>query len=139
MVWLKRLNDLYKLYPEIKHTLPSFLKLHKSLKRQGMGPKNVESFVDILKSGTHDIPAIQIQLEYLKCQVEAMRHQESKLISEVNNLNNHLTYLQSLKQSYNESCDGLIQNIVYLENKEKRLKTTIERYQNSQETIKSKG
>jgi hypothetical protein len=61
---LKRLNDLYKLYPEIKHTLPSFLKLHKSLKRQGIGPKNVESFVEILKSAAYDIPAIQIQLEY---------------------------------------------------------------------------
>jgi hypothetical protein len=80
---LKRLNGLYKIYPEIKHTLPSFLKLHKSLKRQGMGPKNVNSFVDILKSGTYDIPSIQIQLEYLKCQAEAMQHQESKLICEV--------------------------------------------------------
>jgi transposase len=39
---LKRLNGLYKIYPEIKH---------KSLKRQGMVPKNVNSFVDILKSG----------------------------------------------------------------------------------------
>ena len=47
---LKHLNELYQIYPEIKHTLPSFLKLHRSLKRQGMGPKNVEWFVDILKS-----------------------------------------------------------------------------------------
>lgn len=30
---LKHLNELYQIYPEIKHTLPSFLKLHKSLKR----------------------------------------------------------------------------------------------------------
>jgi exonuclease VII small subunit len=125
---LKRLNGLYKIYPEIKHTLPSFLKLYKSMKRQGMGPKNVNSFVNILKSGTHDIPAIQIQLEYLKCQVEAMQHQESKLISEVNNLHNELAYLQSLKQSYNESCNALIQNIEYLENEQKRLETFVETY-----------
>ena len=26
---LKRLNELYQLYPEIEHCLPSFLKLHK--------------------------------------------------------------------------------------------------------------
>ena len=74
---LKRLNGLYKIYPEIKHTLPSFLKVYKSMKRQGMGPKNVDSFVNILKSGTHDIPAIQIQLEYLKCEVEAIKRTTS--------------------------------------------------------------
>jgi transposase len=125
---LEHLNGLYKLYPEIKHILPSFLKLHKSLKRQGMGPKNVESFVEILRSADYDIPAIQIQLEYRKSEVEAMEHKENKLISEVNDLNNQLSYLQSLKQSYSESCSSLRQNIEYLENKQERLETFIETF-----------
>ena len=46
----------------------------------------------------------------------------------MNNLNNHLTYLQSLKQSYSESCSRLRQNVEYLENKQKLLETFIETY-----------
>jgi uncharacterized protein YbaP (TraB family) len=69
-----------------------------------------------------------LNIEYPKSEVEAMQHQENKLISEVNNLNNHLTYLQSLKQSYSESCSRLRQNVEYLENKQKLLETFIETY-----------
>jgi hypothetical protein len=39
---LKNLNELYELYPQIEHCLPSFLKLHKALKQRGLNPNNVE-------------------------------------------------------------------------------------------------
>src|SRR6476661_1960515 len=41
---LKNLNELYELYPQIEHCLPSFLKLHKVLKKRGLNPDNVEWF-----------------------------------------------------------------------------------------------
>jgi hypothetical protein len=63
-----------------------------------MVPQNVKSFADILKSAAYDIHAIQILLEYRKSEVETMEHKKNKLISEANNLNNHLAYLQSHKQ-----------------------------------------
>jgi hypothetical protein len=125
---LKHLNGLYKIYPEIKHTLPSFLKLHKSLKRQGMGPKNVEYFVEILKSGTYDIPALEIQIEYAKSDLEAMQYKKNKYIDQVNELNDRVAYLQSVEQSLIESCNGLRQNIQYLENEQERLETFTETY-----------
>ena len=33
---LKRLNQLYEIYPQIRQCLPGFLKLHKALKRKGL-------------------------------------------------------------------------------------------------------
>jgi hypothetical protein len=39
---LKRQDSLYQIYPEIEHSLPSFLKLHKGLKQRGLNPNNVE-------------------------------------------------------------------------------------------------
>jgi hypothetical protein len=39
---LKNLNELYELYPQIEHCLPSFLKLHKALKKNGLNLNNVD-------------------------------------------------------------------------------------------------
>src|ERR671926_506158 len=43
---LKNLNELYEIYPQIERCLPSFLKLHKALKKRGLNPNNVESSTD---------------------------------------------------------------------------------------------
>jgi hypothetical protein len=37
---LKNLNGLYEIYPQIEQYLPSFLKLHKVLKKKGLNPQN---------------------------------------------------------------------------------------------------
>jgi transposase len=125
---LKHLNGLYQIYPEIRQALPSFLKLHKSLKKQGMQPRNVEWFVDILKSAAYDIPALEIQIEYVKSELEAMQYKKNKSIDQVNELNDRVAYLQSVEQSLIESCNGLRQNIEYLENEQERLETFTETY-----------
>ena len=45
---LKRIDKLYRLYPEIEHCLPSFLKLHKVMKKNGLNPRKVEWFADAI-------------------------------------------------------------------------------------------
>jgi hypothetical protein len=47
---LKNLNQLYEIYPQIRHKLPSFLKLHKALKKRGLNPNNVEWFADAIET-----------------------------------------------------------------------------------------
>ena len=49
-----------------------------------MGPKNVEWFVDILKSVAYDIPALEVQIEYVKSELEDIQHKKNKSINEVN-------------------------------------------------------
>jgi hypothetical protein len=38
---LKRLNQLYEIYPQIECCLPSFLKLHKALKKRGLNLQEI--------------------------------------------------------------------------------------------------
>ncbi|HET7283347.1 MAG TPA: hypothetical protein VFI70_01555 [Nitrososphaeraceae archaeon] len=61
-----RLNHLYKLYQvyiEVEHYLPSFLKLHKVLKKRGLNPNNVEWFANAIETG-----AIKIRDSKAVCQ-----------------------------------------------------------------------
>jgi hypothetical protein len=60
---LKNLNGLYEIYPQIEHSLPSFLKLHKALKKRGLNPNNVEWFADAIETG-----AIKIRDSKAVCQ-----------------------------------------------------------------------
>ena len=45
---LKRQHRLYELYQQIEPNLPSFLKLHKTLKERGMNPSIVDGFADAI-------------------------------------------------------------------------------------------
>jgi hypothetical protein len=56
---LKNLNELYESHPQIEHCLPSFLKLHKALKKKGLNPNNVEWFADAIETRAIKIPEIQ--------------------------------------------------------------------------------
>jgi hypothetical protein len=63
---LKRLYKLYQIYTEIEHCLPSFLKLHKVLKKRGLNPKNVEWFADAIETGVIKLPELHSQYESSK-------------------------------------------------------------------------
>ena len=56
---LKNLNQLYEIYPQIRHYLPSFLKLHKALKKKGLNPNNVEWFANAIEAEAIKIPEIK--------------------------------------------------------------------------------
>ncbi len=104
-----------------------------------MGPKNVEWFVDILKSAAYDMPALEVQFEYVKSELEDIQHKKNKSINEVNELNDRIAYLQSSEQSLSESCNGLTENIENFKNEQERLDTFTEMYNGlTRNTIKSK-
>ena len=60
---LKNLNELYEIYPHIRHYLSSFLKLHKVLKRKGLNPDNVEWFANAIETGIIKLPELQGQYQ----------------------------------------------------------------------------
>src|SRR5438067_13457295 len=60
---LKNLNELYEIYPQIRHRLSSFLKLHKVLKRKGLNPDNVEWFANAIETGIIKLPELQGQYQ----------------------------------------------------------------------------
>jgi hypothetical protein len=74
---LKNLNELYEIYPQIEHCLPSFLNLHKVLKRKGLTADNVEWFANAVETGAIKIPEIQKQYAKIKDELEAIDYKKT--------------------------------------------------------------
>ena len=70
---LKRLNKLYQIYPQIEHYLPSFLKLHRVLKKRGLNPSNLEWFAHAIEMGAIQLPELQMQYQSLQNTVLGIR------------------------------------------------------------------
>ena len=75
---LKRHDRLYQIYPEIEHCLPSFLKLHKTLKKNGLNPGNVEWFADAIDIGAVKLPELQGQYQSLQNKVWRTEHRKQE-------------------------------------------------------------
>jgi hypothetical protein len=60
------MDKLPQLCPEIEPSLPSFLKLHKTLKRNVLNPDNVEWFVDLIEIGIIKLPELQGQYQSIQ-------------------------------------------------------------------------
>jgi hypothetical protein len=97
---LKNLNGLYEIYPQIEHYLPSFLKLHKALKKKGLNPGNVEWFADAIETGAIKILEIQKQYAKVKDELEAIDYKKTMAKYQLDNMNNRISYLNRI--SYNK-------------------------------------
>jgi len=105
---LKYLNKLYEIYPQIRHCLPSFLKLHTVLKRRGLTADNVEWFANAVETGAIKIPEIQKQYAKIKDELEAIDYKKTMAKHELDDINNRLSILN--RDIYNKRNE-----IVYLQ------------------------
>ena len=108
---LKNLNELYEIYPQIRHKLSSFLKLHKVLKRKGLTASNVESFADAIENGAIKLPELQDQQKSLQNKVQDMRCQKQELERELRVINSRLTELADVEKMHQENFDTLADKI----------------------------
>jgi hypothetical protein len=90
---LKNLNQLYEIYPQIRCHLPSFLKLHKALKRKGLTVDNVEWFANAIETGAIKIPEIQKQYAKIQDELEAIDYKKAMAKHQLDDMNNRLTIL----------------------------------------------
>jgi hypothetical protein len=93
---LKNLNELYEIYPQIRHCLPSFLKLHKALKKKGLNPNNVEWFANAIETGAIKIPEIQKQYAKVKDDLEVIDYKKTVAKYQLDDINNQITYLNKI-------------------------------------------
>ena len=94
------MNKLYQLYPQIEPYLPSFLKLHKALKKKGLNPNNVEWFVEAIETGAIKIPEIQKQYAKIQDEIEAIDYKKAMAKHQLDDIHNQITYLNKI--SYNK-------------------------------------
>jgi len=77
---LKGLHELTLLYEEIKHYLPSFLRLHNIMQRQGIDDEN--DIANVLKYAK-ELPNLQQYWENIQANNHNLKHQNQKLEREL--------------------------------------------------------
>ena len=110
------MNKLYQLYPQIEPYLPSFLKLHKALKKKGLNPNNVEWFVEAIETGAIKIPDLQKQYAKLQDEVQVIDHQKVVSKAELENMNNRISILRRTMYQLSATCNDKRSDIAYLKN-----------------------
>jgi hypothetical protein len=113
-----RLNGLYRLYQlyiEIADSLPSFLKLHKALKKRGLNLNNVEWFADAIEIGAIKIPEIQKQYAKVKDELEAIDYKKAIAKHQLDDMNNQITYLNKISYSKRNEIASLQMGVQELE------------------------
>ena len=93
---LKRQYRLYEIYPQIEPCLESFLKLHKTLKKRGLNPNNVEWFAEAIETGAIKIPEIQKQYTKVNDELEAIDYKKTMAKYQLDDMNNQITYLNRI-------------------------------------------
>jgi hypothetical protein len=79
--------------------LPSFLKLHKALKKKGLTAANVEWFANAIETGSIKIPEIQKQYAKVKDELEAIDYKKTMAKYQLDNINNQITCLNRISYS----------------------------------------
>jgi hypothetical protein len=103
---LNNLNQLYEIYPQIRHCLPSFLKLHKVLKTKGLTADNVEWFSDAIETGAIKIPEIEKQYAKVRDELETIDYKKTMAKYQLDDMNNRLTILnRDIYNKRNEIAD----------------------------------
>jgi chromosome segregation ATPase len=87
------------MYPQIRCYLPSFLKLHKVLKRKGLTADNIKCFANAIETGAIKIPEIQKQYAKIKDELEAIDYKKTMAKHQVDDMNNQITYLNKISYS----------------------------------------
>jgi hypothetical protein len=118
---LKHQYRLYEIYPEIGHSLPSFLGLYRALKRRGLNPDNVEWFVNAIETGVIKLPELEDQYQSLQNKVQTMHYQKQKLERDLQLIQRQITELTDIEKLHQQNFDALTDKIYSLKNEENKL------------------
>jgi hypothetical protein len=72
------------------------LKLHKTLKKKGLNPNNMEWFADAIETGAIKIPEIQKQYVKVKDDLEVIDYKKTMAKYRLDDMNNQITYLNKI-------------------------------------------
>ena len=127
---LKNLNGLYEIYPQIEPCLPSFLKLHKALKKRGLKPDNVEWFADAVEMGAVKLPELQGQYQSLQNKVWRMEHRKQELERDCQDIQRETVELTGIHNTVQRNFDVSAAKVSSLYNEKDQLEQFVFRFKN---------
>jgi DNA-binding CsgD family transcriptional regulator/chorismate mutase len=127
---LKRLNLLYEIYPQIRYYLPSFLKLHKALKRKGLTADNIEWFANAMETSVIKLPELQGQRQSLQKEILDKQRQRQELQRALQIINKRIVELADVEKMHHHNIDTLQNDIHSLFNERRQLQQFVSKFKN---------
>jgi hypothetical protein len=125
---LKGLHELTLLYEARKHYLPSLLRLHNIMERQGIDDEN--DIANVLKYAK-ELPNLQQYWENIKANNHLMRCQNQELEKELQARKREIAELTEVENMHHQNVDILQNDIERLHNERSDLQQFVSRFKNS--------
>jgi chorismate mutase len=127
---LKGLHELTFLYEERKHYLPSFLRLHNIMQRQGIDDEN--DIANVLKYAK-ELPNLQQYWENIQGNNHNLKCQNQELEKELQARRKNIAELTEVENMLHQNVDTLQNDIDHLLNERSQLQQFVSRFKNSNE------
>src|SRR6188472_3516509 len=127
---LKGLHELTFLYEERKHYLPSFLRLHNIMRRQGIDDES--DIANVLKYA-NDLPNVQQYWENIQANNHNLKCQNQELEKQLQARKRQIAELTEVENMYQHSVDTLQDEIEHLFNERRQLEQFVSRFKNVNE------
>jgi chorismate mutase len=127
---LKGLHELTLLYEERKHHLPSFLRLHNIMQRQGIDNEN--DIANVLKYAK-ELPNLQQYWENLQANNHNLKCQNQELESDLQARKRQIVELTEVENMHQQNVDTLQNDIDRLLNERRQLQQFVYTFKNSNE------
>src|SRR6188472_1378008 len=125
---LEGLYELTFLYEERKHHLPSFIRLHNIMQRQGIDDEN--DIANVLKY-TKELPNLQQYCQSLQKQVQDLKYQNQKLERDLQVRKKQMLDLTEVEIMHRRNVDTLQNDVDRLLNEWRQLQQFVSRFKNS--------
>ena len=127
---LKGLHELTFLYEERKHYLPSFLKLHSIMERQGID--NEKDIANVLKYAK-ELPNLQQYWENIQANNHNLKCQNQELEKDLQARKRQIVELTDVENMLHQNIDALQNDIDRLFNERRQLQQFVSRFKNGNE------
>jgi DNA-binding CsgD family transcriptional regulator len=124
---LQGLHELTFLYEERKHHLPSFLRLHNVMERQGID--NEKDIANVLKYA-NELPNLQQYWENLRDNNHNLKRQNQELEKDLHARKREIVELTEVENMHHQNIDTLQNDIDHLLNERRQLQQYVSRFKN---------
>ena len=125
---LKGLHELTFLYEERKDHLPSFIRLHNIMEREGMDDEN--DIANVLKYAK-ELPNLQRYCQNLQSNNHNLKRQNQELERDLQARRRQIAELTEVENMHHQNVDTLQNNIDHLLNERRQLQQFVFRFKNS--------
>jgi hypothetical protein len=127
---LEGLNNLNRIYEEIKVDTWNFVNLCKSVKSSGMGVQHV---VKLLEIANNDLPAVELRYERLKREAATLEFDRANSARDFQQLNDHITMVSKTRDSVRLDYEKEMDRLRYLQQQRIKQEGVVRQFQNNNE------